>query len=135
MSQCFEECTSLTKAPAIPASVKDMSSCFASCTSLKEVPAIPEGVQNMYGCFYKCTSFTESPAIPEGVQNMGACFFGCTALKSVVLRCNYIDNQFQHTFHGCNLPDSSIKVPHGQLTVYTAHTTEMGAQANWFAEE
>jgi len=122
MSQCFENCASLTEAPAsISASVKDMSQCFKKCTSLTQVPAISEGVENMKGCFRNCTSLKEVPAIPASVTEMSSCFFNCTSLTSVTLKCNYNDGKFAIAFKNCtSLSDGSIKVPASYYNNYTA---------------
>ena len=89
MSCCFIGCTNLTQAPEIPAGVTGMGGCFEGCTSLTQAPAIPTGVTNMGRCFFGCTSLTQAPEIPAGVTGMSWCFYGCTKLESAVLRCNY----------------------------------------------
>ena len=66
----FRDCTSLTKAPALPATVL-ADSCyyymFYRCTSLTQAPSLPATTlagscySNM---FYGCTSLTTAPALP-----------------------------------------------------------------------
>lgn len=137
MEYCLGGCKSLTAAPEIRAtSLENMSFCFIECKKLTKAPVIPASVKDMSSCFTACESLKHAPEIPQGVQNMDRCFGYCTALTSVVLKCNYINGKFLTTFKDCtSLGVGSIKVPHGQLTAYTNHATEMGAQASWFAEE
>ena len=47
-----------------------MGYCFYHCKSLTQAPEIPSSVKNMYCCFYGCTSLTKAPVIPNGVANM-----------------------------------------------------------------
>ena len=66
----FQSCTSLTKAPALPATTLApycYSEMFNSCTSLTKAPALPATTLADYcysGMFYKCTSLTRVPALP-----------------------------------------------------------------------
>lgn len=48
----------MTKAPAIPISVKYMQATYAGCESLVTAPVIPDNVQELYGVFEGCTSLT-----------------------------------------------------------------------------
>ena len=86
----FPGCTSLTQAPALPATTLASScyySMFQDCTSLTQAPALPATTlaDRCYGSmFYGCTSLTQAPALPATTladncyQYM---FYGCTALK------------------------------------------------------
>ena len=122
MSYCFSGCTSLSEAPVIPESVTNIRYCFSGCTSLSEAPEIPSGVELMYSCFYGCTSLTQAPAIPSGVENMSSCFKDCSALKTVKLKCDYIDGiYFEKAFKNCNaLQKGGIKV---KIKHYYNYTT------------
>ena len=86
----FLGCTSLTQAPALPATSLTAycyQSMFNGCTSLTQAPALPATTLG-YSCyaymFYGCTSLTQAPAlpatslIPSCYQRM---FNGCTRLK------------------------------------------------------
>ena len=66
----FEECTSLTKAPKLPATTL-ASRCydfmFYGCTSLTKAPKLPATTlaSGCYGfMFYGCTSLTTAPELP-----------------------------------------------------------------------
>ena len=85
----FRGCTSLTQAPALPATTL-IANCydgmFYGCTSLTQAPALPATklIANCYyNMFYNCTSLTQAPALPATMlanscyQNM---FQGCTSL-------------------------------------------------------
>ena len=86
----FQDCTSLTQAPALPATTL-ANYCyycmFMGCTSLTQAPALPATTlaNNCYvHMFRDCTSLTQAPALPATklanncYQSM---FFGCTSLK------------------------------------------------------
>ena len=85
----FRGCTSLVKAPALPAT-KLPSYCYSymffGCTSLVEAPALPATTAQTY-CYYSmfrgCTSLVEAPALPATTL-AGHCysymFSGCTSL-------------------------------------------------------
>ena len=66
----FDRCTSLTSAPALPAtSLADYcySYMFYGCTSLTTAPALPATTleTRCYYCMFKdCTSLTTAPALP-----------------------------------------------------------------------
>ena len=67
-SSMFYNCTSLTQAPALPATTMAdycYSSMFQGCTALTQVPALPVITLANYCCssmFYKCTSLKLSSA-------------------------------------------------------------------------
>ena len=69
-SSMFRDCTSLTQAPALPATTL-ASSCYNSmfngCTSLTSAPDLPATKLANY-CYYymfsKCSSLTQAPALP-----------------------------------------------------------------------
>ena len=85
----FSGCTSLTKAPVLPATTL-ASSCYESmfwgCTSLTEAPALPATTLtvNCYiHMFSGCTSLTKAPSLPATTL-AGNCYWnmfeGCTSL-------------------------------------------------------
>ena len=96
----FPGCTSLTQAPALPATTLASScyySMFQDCTSLTQAPALPATTlaDRCYGSmFYGCTSLTQAPALPA------------TTLA---------DNCYQYMFYGC----SSLKLSSTQTDEYT----------------
>ena len=85
----FQDCTSLTQAPALPATTladhcyADM---FIGCTSLTQAPALPATTLAM-SCYMQmfagCTSLTQAPALPATML-ADYCylvmFSGCTSL-------------------------------------------------------
>ena len=85
----FRQCTSLTKAPVLPATTL-ASSCysymFLGCTSLTEAPALPATTlaDRCYDyMFHECTSLTEAPALSATTLAVGcydSMFYGCTSL-------------------------------------------------------
>ena len=110
----FQGCTSLTQAPALPATTlanNCYSGMFAGCTALTQAPALPATTLNQY-CYYDmfqgCTSLTQAPALPA---------------TKLVTRC------YQEMFSGCtSLKLSSTKT--GEYTVaYRIPTTGTGSAA------
>ena len=108
----FEGCTSLTKAPALPATTLAnycYSSMFKGCTSLTEAPELPATTlaNNCYqSMFNGCTSLTEAPVLPATTlanycyQNM---FNGCRKLaKAPELPVTTLAGGcYYHMFDGC----------------------------------
>ena len=85
----FNGCTSLTQAPALPATTLAegcYASMFSGCTSLTQAPALPATTLADY-CYYDmfngCTSLTQAPALPATTL-ASSCymqmFSGCTSL-------------------------------------------------------
>lgn len=87
----FYNCTSLTKAPALPATTL-ASYCyfgmFYGCTGLTQAPALPATTlaDNCYnGMFANCTSITQAPALPATILQSGCyigMFVGCIGLTT-----------------------------------------------------
>ena len=85
----FNGCTSLTQAPALPATTLAegcYASMFSGCTSLTQAPALPATTLADY-CYYNmfngCTSLTQAPALPATTLAEGCymqMFSGCTSL-------------------------------------------------------
>ena len=85
----FYHCTSLTQAPALPATALSgycYHSMFEGCTSLTQAPTLPATTLTS-GCyqsmFQGCTSLTQAPALPATTLT-GSCyysmFYNCTSL-------------------------------------------------------
>ena len=86
----FRECTSLTQAPALPATTLKgycYRGMFRDCTGLTQAPALPATTLNI--CCYQsmfegCTGLTQAPALPATTL-ADSCyvrmFQGCTSLK------------------------------------------------------
>lgn len=90
---CFGECTSLEKAPKLPA-LDAVGSCYISmfngCTSLTEAPELPftkVGYWSCYGMFYNCTSLVKGPSAIIladdsylGQKSFYGMFYNCVSL-------------------------------------------------------
>ena len=86
----FNRCTSLTQAPALPATTLSFfcyQSMFQGCTSLTQVSALPATNLQDYcysTMFMDCTSLTKAPALPATTLIANcyyAMFRGCTKIK------------------------------------------------------
>ncbi|MDY4555981.1 MAG: hypothetical protein SO468_07360, partial [Prevotella sp.] len=85
----FWNCTSLTQAPALPATTlatKCYKHMFSSCTSLTQAPALPATTlaDLCYASMFSgCTSLTQAPALPATTLT-GFCYYlmfnNCTSL-------------------------------------------------------
>ena len=85
----FEGCTSLTQAPALPATTLAnycYTSMFRGCTSLTQAPELPATTlaNNCYASiFYDCSALTQAPALPATTLASScyyAMFRGCKSL-------------------------------------------------------
>ena len=88
-SNMFNGCTSLTQAPALPATTLTFAcyyQMFFGCTSLTQAPALPATTLADWcysGMFRGCTSLTQAPALPATTlanQCYPNMFYGCTSL-------------------------------------------------------
>ena len=132
----FEDCTSLTKAPALPATTLAQycyKSMFYGCTSLTEAPVLP--ATTLYGSCYQnmfkgCTSLTKAPELPATTLAdycYYGMFYGCTSLtKAPELPATTLANYcYQYMFYGCT---SLTKAP-----VLPATTLASGCYQNMFS--
>ena len=125
----FYDCTSLTKAPALPATTL-ASNCyygmFYDCTSLAEAPELPATTlaDDCYmSMFNGCTSLTKAPALPATTLG-GYCyydmFYGCTSLTkapelpatTLVMKC------YWDMFRGCQSLTKAPALPATTLDDY-----------------
>ena len=109
----FKNCTSLERAPIVPANVKIMEFAFYSCTNLKtyagsaeangyfSMYVIPNSVTNLRHTFSECTQLTSAPAIPSSVTTMEGTFSGCVSLKTY-----YRNIDGDGNFTNYNIPNS-----------------------------
>lgn len=108
----FKDCTSLTSAPALPATTL-ANSCyynmFAHCTSLINAPELP-AKRLAAGCyarmFANCSSLTSAPALPvTTLANYcyNSMFQGCTSLVTApeLPATVLVDYCYQNMFNGC----------------------------------
>ena len=86
----FFGCTSLTQAPALPATTLADDcyySMFFGCTSLTQAPALPATTLAGYcysNMFQGCTALTKTPALPAttlAIYCYSYMFYGCSGLK------------------------------------------------------
>ena len=90
--ELFASCTSLTKAPALPATTladSCYSTMFAGCTSLKEAPELPATYcynRCYHSMFNGCTSLTKTPDL-QATTLAQRCYWlmfrGCSSLNEV----------------------------------------------------
>ena len=133
----FKGCTSLTTAPALPATTlseyapqypeygqycyKDM---FCNCTSLTTAPALPATALTnycYYGMFYNCTSLTTAPALPANTLTYGCysqMFYGCTSLTSApeLPTTTLAGGCYSSMFCNCTSLTSAPELPATELT-------------------
>ena len=86
----FRDCTSLTQAPALPATTsadRCYTGMFQGCTALTKAPALPAttlATNCYYNMFQGCTALTQAPALPATTL-VTNCYYnmfqGCTSLK------------------------------------------------------
>lgn len=108
----FMNCTSLTKAPVLPAT-ELAESCyeemFEGCTSLTTAPELPATTLADYcymSMFYGCTSLTKAPELPA--TNLGRycynrMFRNCTSLTTApaLPATTLVEGCYYYMFYGC----------------------------------
>ena len=152
----FWKCTSLTKAPAMPATTLSTycyRSMFDGCTSLTKAPELPATTLDTFcytSMFEGCTSLTKAPALPATTladRCYGSMFNGCTSLtKAPALPATALANYcYDYMFKGCSsLNEVHCKIPSSysssQISYYTSNwlvdvsptgTFYTNADANW----
>ena len=125
----FGYCSSLTKAPELPATTLEgncYKSMFNSCSSLTKAPKLPATSlsYNCYdGMFKYCTSLTTAPSLPA-TSLSEECYFcmfqGCSSLtKAPELPATYLANYcYGGMFMGCS---SLTKAPELPATTLKNH--------------
>lgn len=124
----FADCTALTSAPDLPATVVEREcyrGMFSGCTSLTEAPELPAMslinacYQNM---FSGCTSLTSAPELPAtslGQSCYVSMFSGCTSLVNppTELPADSLTYQaYRSMFYGCSAmthPPRMLATKHG----------------------
>ena len=121
-SGLFSGCTSLTKAPVLPATTLGnscYSSMFSGCTSLTKAPDLPATTldNNCYKYMFKgCTSLSEAPALPATALSnycYKSMFEGCTSLtEAPELPATTLANFCYYSmFNGCTSLTKAPKLP------------------------
>ena len=125
--ELFISCTSLTKAPALPATTLADScyySMFSGCTSLKEAPALPATAlaKKCYpAMFYGCTSLAKAPALPAtklATSCYASMFYGCTSLTEAPALpvTTLAPHCYYNMFYGCTSLTKAPALPATTLT-------------------
>ena len=123
----FRGCTSLTTAPALPATALAgdcYSSMFQGCTTLATAPALPAttlAVQCYFYMFSGCTSLTTAPALPATTLETSCymyMFQDCTSLTTApALPATTLAFQcYTHMFSGCTGLTTVPELPATTLT-------------------
>ena len=125
----FYHCTSLTKAPSLPATTLNeycYANMFAGCTGLTQAPALPATTLDEY-CYYGmldgCTSLTKAPSLPATTlaNNCYAyMFYNCTSLtQSPALHATMLASGCYYSmFYSCT---SLTQVPALSATTLANH--------------
>ena len=122
----FRDCTSLTKAPILPATTLSpgcYSSMFSGCNSLKEAPSLPATIlqrQCYSSMFFGCNSLKEAPSLPataispECYYDM---FWGCTALTQApsLPAMELSKSCYENMFRGCTALTQAPSLPAMEL--------------------
>ena len=125
----FKGCTSLTQAPALPATTLAdycYDGMFNDCTSLTHAPALPATTlaNNCYSwMFYGCTSLTQAPSLPATTLSLScytAMFYGCTSLtKAPELPATTASSRcYSNMFYGCTSLTQAPALPATTLLSY-----------------
>ena len=136
----FYGCTSLTQAPALPATTLAYAcyyGMFTGCTSLTQAPALPATTlagSCYHNMFSGCTSLTQAPALPATTLASN-CYYGmfngCTSLTqapalpatTLAVEC------YTHMFNGCTkIKLSTIQTGEYEV-VYRIPTAGIGTTA------
>ena len=125
----FRGCTSLTQAPALPATTL-ASNCYQSmfreCTSLSQAPALPATTlaSNCYQYMFNgCTSLTQAPGLPATTLN-NYCYYsmfsGCTSLtQAPALPATTLATYcYSYMFQGCTSLTQAPALPATTLANY-----------------
>ena len=125
----FSGCTSLTQAPALPATTlasNCYNSMFRGCTNLTQAPALPATTLKTY-CYYQmfrgCTSLTQAPALPAMTLASNCyrgMFQGCTSLIQApsIPATTLADYCYQYMFSGCTSLTKAPTLPATTLARY-----------------
>ena len=125
----FSGCTSLTQAPALPATTlprECYSNMFKGCTNLTQAPALPATTLANY-CYYNmfsgCTSLTQAPALPATTLAnycYNYMFQDCTSLtQAPALPATTLANYcYQYMFKGCTNLTQAPALPATTLVNY-----------------
>ena len=126
-SRMFQDCTSLTQAPSLPATILAnfcYISMFSGCTSLAQAPELPATTlaNNCYSNMFEgCTSLTKAPELPATTL-ASYCyvqmFYGCISLtKAPDLPATTLEKScYTSMFQGCTSLTKAPALPATTLT-------------------
>ena len=125
--EMFYGCTSLTTAPALPATTLTdycYYNMFRGCTSLTTAPELPATTLaiNCYSSMFDdCTSLTTAPALPATTLTIGcysSMFSGCTSLTTApaLPATTLTDSCYTQMFDGCTSLTTAPALPATTLT-------------------
>ena len=125
----FSGCTSLTTAPALPATnlaSECYHSMFENCTSLVNAPQLPATTlakSCYFNMFYGCKSLTSAPALPATTLEMSCymyMFENCTSLTSapILPATTLAERCYWKMFHDCTSLTTAPELPATNLTDY-----------------
>ena len=118
----FQDCTSLTTAPALPATTladNCYNSMFSGCTALTTAPELPATTLADYcynSMFNRCTSLTTAPELPATTL-VESCYYymfsGCTALTTApaLPATTLVDYCYHGMFYGCTALTTAPELP------------------------
>ena len=125
----FRGCTSLTKAPALPATTL-ANYCYANmfhgCTSLTQAPALPATTladNCYYSMFRDCINLTQAPALPATTL-ANSCYYnmfnGCTSLTQApnLPATTLVNSCYSNMFNGCTNLTTAPALPATTLANY-----------------
>ena len=123
----FKDCTSLTKAPVLPATAVNTYGfyyMFKGCTSLTEAPELPATKVSHYcynSMFSGCTSLTKAPELPATTltnECYNSMFNGCTSLtEAPALPATTLASRcYGSMFKGCTSLTKAPALPVTKLT-------------------
>ena len=124
----FYGCTSLTQAPALPATTLThycYRGMFEGCKLLTQAPALPATTLTHYcydGMFYGCTSLTQAPALPATTLAdycYSQMFSGTAITQAPALPVTTLaEGCYKGMFWGCKLLTQAPALPATTLTTY-----------------
>ena len=121
-NRMFQNCTSLTQAPTLPATTLAdgcYANMFSSCTSLIQAPALPAETLADYcynSMFYDCSSLTQAPELPAKTLAHYCYFYmfcNCTSLtQAPTLPAETLASYcYDYMFNGCPIPEPKFIMP------------------------
>lgn len=136
----FYNCTSLTQAPALPATTLAnycYQSMFRDCTNLTQAPALPAttlAADCYHSMFAGCTSITQAPALPATTLAMScyhSMFSGCTSITQApaLLATTLAVSCYRSMFYNCTNLTQASDLPATTLADYCYYRLFNGCTA------